>query len=129
MKKTSLSTGSIVYDLLSRDAEVSARATKIYPVVADEARLPYIVYRRSRLEHAPAKPWGADTVQVDVLCYAAAYSESVELAEAVRAALDYQKGEAGGIRMRSCTLADSSEDWTGVAYLQVLNFNIKIETL
>lgn len=126
MKKTSLSAGSILYKLLSSDPDVMSRANKVYPVVADEATLPYVVYRRSRLEHNPAKGQGADTVQIDVCCYAASYSASVELAEAVRAALDYREVTSDGLRMRSCTLADSCEDWANDAYIQELNFNVKL---
>ena len=85
--KTSLSVGEIIHDILTNDAEVSARANKVFPVVTDKAVLPYVAYRRSRLEHNPTKgTQGADTVQIDVLCFAAKYKEGIQLAEAVRQA-------------------------------------------
>lgn len=126
MAKTSLSAGFILYGLLSADEAVTALTGRIYPVVADEAKLPYVVYGRSKLVQEPAKGGGADMVQVDVLCYAATYEGSVELAEAVRAALDGKQGGEPGFWMRSCHLAGSAEYWSGDAFIQELNFNVRI---
>lgn len=125
--KSSLSAGEIIRAILIANADVTTRANKIFPVVEDSAELPYIVYRRAQLEQDPVKRGkGADTVQIEVLCYTQHYTEGVELAEAVRAALDGAQGEADGIFMRSCYLADSEEAWQDDAYLQQLVFNVKI---
>ena len=58
--------------------------------------------------------------------YAATYQESVELAEAVRAALDYAQGEKDGLVMRSCILADGEELYEDDAYVQSLTFKVQI---
>ena len=128
MAKTSLSAGAIIRDILVHDADVMAIAKKVFPVVTDKAELPYVAYRRSRLEHntTKAKNPGADTVQIDINCYAATYQESVELAEAVRAALDYSQGEKDGLVMRSCTLADGEEIYENDAFVQCLTFRVQI---
>lgn len=125
--KSSLSAGEIIRSILMADDEVAARIKKIFPVVSDSAELPYIVYRRAQLEQTPVKTGrGADTVGIEVLCYTEHYTEGVELAEAVRNALDGAQGEAGGLAMRSCYLADSEESWQDDAYIQQLMFNVKI---
>lgn len=125
--KTSLSAGEIIRGILINDAEVAARTNKVFPVVEDSAELPYIVYRRTQLEQDPVKGRrGADTVGIEVLCYTAHYTEGVELAEAVRGALDGVQGETDGLVMRSCYLADSEEGWQDDAYVQQLVFNVKI---
>ena len=128
MAQTSLNAGVIIRDILINDADVSRIATKVFPVETDKATLPYVAYRRSRLEHNPtkAKNPGADTVQIDINCYAATYQESVELAEAVRAALDYAQGEKDGLVMRSCILADGEELYEDDAYVQSLTFKVQI---
>lgn len=127
VSKSSLSAGEIIRDILVNNAEVSARAKKVFPVVEDSAELPYIVYRRTQLEQEPAKDRrGADTVGIEVLCYTQHYTEGVELAEAVRDALDGAQGEKDGLVMRSCCLTDSEEAWQDDAYVQQLVFNVKI---
>lgn len=125
--KTSLSAGEIIRSILMSDSEVSARVKKIFPVVEDSAELPYIVYRRAQLEQTPVKSGrGADTVGMEILCYTEHYTEGVELAEAVRGALDGKQGVVNGLVMRSCYLADSEEVWQDDAYVQQLMFNVKI---
>ena len=126
--KTSLSAGMVVHSLLTGDPAVMRLAGRVFPVVVDKAELPYVVYRRASLQHDPTKAGmpGADTVRIEVFCYARGYTESVELAEAVRVALDYQRGGPDGLQMRSCVLADSSEGWEGDAFVQELVFSIKI---
>lgn len=127
VSKSSLSAGEIIRNILVNNAEVAARAKKVFPVVEDSAELPYIVYRRTQLEQEPAKSRrGADTVGIEILCYTQHYTEGVELAEAVRDALDGAQGEKDGLVMRSCYLADSEEAWQDDAYVQQLVFNVKI---
>lgn len=127
VSKSSLSAGEIIRAMLIEDSEVMARANKVFPVVEDSAELPYIVYRRTQLEQDPTKGRrGADTVGIEILCYTQGYTEGVELAEAVRGALDGAQGESDGLVMRSCYLADSEEAWQDDAYVQQLVFNVKI---
>lgn len=125
--KTSLSAGEIIREILSSDPEVAARTNKIFPVAVDNADLPYVLYRRVQLEQVPVKDRrGADTVGIEIMCYTAQYTEGVELAEAVRAALDGRQTELDGLRMRSCFLSDSEEAWQDDAYVQQLIFTAKI---
>ncbi|MBQ7762560.1 MAG: DUF3168 domain-containing protein [Alistipes sp.] len=127
VSKSSLSAGEIIRAMLIEDSEVMARANKVFPVVEDSAELPYIVYRRTQLEQDTTKGRrGADTVGIEILCYTKGYTEGVELAEAVRGALDGAQGESDGLVMRSCYLADSEEAWQDDAYVQQLVFNVKI---
>ena len=126
--KTSLSAGAVIREILLADADVKRRTNKIFPVVTSKAELPYILYRRAALQHNPTKARqpGADTVTMEVFCYTANYADGVELAEAVRKALDYAQGEKDGLVMRSCPLVDSEEDFTDDAFVQCLSFNVKI---
>ena len=127
VSKSSLSAGEIIRAVLTSDPEVTARAKKVYPVVEDTAELPYVVYRRTQLEQGQVKGRrGNDNVTIEVLCYTKGYTEGVELAEAVRDALDNKTAESDGLVMRSCYLTDSEEAWQDDAYLQVLVFNVKM---
>lgn len=120
--------GIIVRKLLTESEAVTAAVTRVYPVVTDEATLPYVFYRRTGLQHNPVKTGmpGADTVTVEVTCCAKGYEESIQLAEAVRAALDGAQGEADGLLMRSCVLSDCVEDYESDAFVQQMIFTIKI---
>lgn len=128
ISKTSLSAGAVIRDILLSNEEVKQRTNKVFPIVIDKAQLPYILYRRAALSHNPSKQGtpGADTVTMEVVCYTAKYVEGVELAEAVRGALDYASAESGGVQMRSCTLADSEEGYEDDAFVQSMIFTIKI---
>jgi hypothetical protein len=128
VSKTSLSAGELIRSILLSDADVASRTNKVFPVAIDKAVLPYILYRRTALSQNLQKAGqpGADTVQMEIICFTEKYAEGVELAEAVRAALDNVQGEGEGIRMRSCTLSDSEEAWQDDAYVQQLIFDIKI---
>lgn len=125
-KRTALSAGIIIRDILAKDEKV--KVNKIYPVVTDCAELPYIVYRRIALQNNPVKKglYGADAVRIEVLCLTSDYSGGVELAEAVRGALECAQHEKDGLTMRGCTMEDSEELWQDDAYIQRLIFNVKI---
>ena len=131
VNKTSLSAGVLIRELLLDSAEVTAHTNKVYPVATDKAELPYILYRRASMEQNPQKTGnpGADTVQMEVICFAADYDDCLELAEAVRGALDNKRDmqtDDETLTMRSCLLVDSEEAWQDDAYVQQLIFNVKV---
>lgn len=126
--KTSLSAGAVIRAVLLEDAEVAAKTNKVFPVATDCAELPYILYRRTSLSANPQKCGqpGADEIQIEVICFTERYGEGVELAEAVRAALDQITAEHDGMRLRSCYLLDSEEAYQDDAFVQQLVFSVKI---
>lgn len=128
VNRTSLSAGEVIRAVLLEDAGVAARTNKVFPVATDSAELPYILYRRAELKPNPQKSGqpGADEIQMEVTCFTGRYGEGVELAEAVRAALDFTQAEQGGLVLRSCYLADSEETYQDDAFVQMLVFSIKI---
>lgn len=126
--KTSLSAGELIRTLLLEDDAISSRVSKIFPVDTVEARLPYIVYRRAALEAKPTKSGrpGADVIQMEIYCYCSSYTESVELAESVRACLDNIVAEDSAGRISGCYLSDAEEGFEADAFIQKLIFTIKI---
>lgn len=125
LMKTVLSAGTAVYEVLSE--RLADKVTKVFPVVTDEAVLPYVCYHREALETAVAKhAQSADTATIVVDCYAATYNGSVALAEAVREALDNVSiTTSAGLTVRSSYLVDAAELWTDDAYLQSLSFKLR----
>lgn len=126
--KTSLSAGAIIRAVLLEDPDVAARTNKIFPVATDSAELPYILYRRASLSPTPQKGGypSADEIQIEIICFTERYGEGVELAEAVRAALDQVTAEHAGLRLRSCYLCDSEEAYQDDAFVQQLIFSAKM---
>jgi hypothetical protein len=125
LMKTVLSAGTAVYEVLSE--RLQKKVTKVFPVVTDEAVLPYVCYHREALETAVAKhAQSADTATIVVDCYAATYNGSVALAEAVREALDNVSiTTSAGLTVRSSYLVDAAESWTDDAYVQSLSFKLR----
>lgn len=132
---TSLSVGLLVKSLLSTDVSIAAKATKIYPVVAEQdAKLPYICYRRADFDRNYAKGpgQGADAVSVEILCYASSYKESIELAELVRDCLDHKQATYDdsannrSLVARSIDIVGAEEGWADDAYAQSLVFTIRV---
>ena len=131
---TSLSAGLIVYDILTNSQAVSSLATRVFPVViADDenVELPYVCYHRTRMDQTPVKGTGRvnDTVCIVVDCYGSSYEQSIELAEAVRTALDglYEYHATEDIILRSSFLIDAEDfaDEDG-NIVQELTFNLRI---
>lgn len=139
MEKTSISAGEIIFDILSNDEKVMGKVTKIFPIVTDNANLPYVAYRCEDGSEQPQKGgMGADTLVMNIACFSEEYLEGLRIAEAVRAALDGKQhaieytdedtGESKSLTMRSCYYTGRREQWIedGNAFVQELLFNIKI---
>lgn len=125
--KTILSSSIAIGHALASSVEVMSRANKIFPVVASiQAELPYVCFRREETAHQPLKGSMADTAQVAVLCFTSEYGDGVELAEAVRSALDGASFSVEGLTLRSCHLSKASEAWADDAFIQELLFTVKI---
>lgn len=131
---TSLSAGKIIRKILTEDEAVkAAEVTKVFPVVTDNAILPYIAYRRKSVDANSVKSQSvignADTTAIEILCFTQDYESGIALAEAVRDALDGRQAEVDGLRMRSCVMTDSEEAWQDDAYVQRLVFTIKVSAI
>ena len=120
-KRTSLSTGLVIRKLLSENAEVQNITRLVFPVIVDEAQLPYVVYRRADLNVDPNSHGTADTLTFEVACFAASYAESVKLAEAVWGALDGVRDDL----LRSCRISSAEEMFEGDAFVQLLSFTVR----
>lgn len=126
MAASSLSAGLALRSLLTASEGVTALTSSVFPVATDSATLPYVAYARKSLYHDPTKSGsGSERVEVDVNCYASDYAGSVELAEAVRAALEYQSTD-GAPAIRSIILTNASEYWESDAFVQSLTFQLYV---
>ena len=126
--KTSISAGLLIYQLLSGHPGVASMATRIFPVAitADEAALPFIVFRAVSQDPTETKPQkGFDTCQIAVDCVAGEYEAAVELAELARAAIEDATCESEGLSLGLSTLSDR-EEFYDEAFVERLIFTITV---
>ncbi len=126
--KTSISAGLLIYQLLSGHEGVSSLATKIFPVAitAENARLPFIVFKAVSQDPTPATPQkGYDTCQIAVDCAGSDYEEAVALAEMAREALEDVSIEAEGLSL-SLSLLTDREEFYDDAFVERLIFTITV---
>ena len=119
-----LSVGLAIYNLLN-GAIPGVR--KVYPVVSDDATMPYIVYRRQAMETAlPKDGTAADTVMVELQVVTDTYTRGVQIAEAVREIMDGAQlvDEETGVNVRRVRLMTSEEGWQANAFIQFMTFKI-----
>ena len=97
--------GKAIYYLLTNATAITdIVGTRIYPEVAQQdGDLPYIVYNITNNEPSDTKPEPSklDTAGVEVNCYATSYSQAIDIAVAVRGALDRVKGTYNGVNVQS----------------------------
>ena len=100
-----MTVGKAIFDLLLGDADLRAIVNnRIFPEVAQQdADLPYVVYNISSNEPSDTKrePSKLDTAQVEVNLYSTSYSECIDMATHVRAALDRVRGTYSGVNVQS----------------------------
>lgn len=131
---TSLSVGSLIRSVLLASEDVQAFApNKIYPIISKEgATLPYITYQRGGFDETPQKYGGDgnDVVTITINCYAESYDDAVNIAEAVRGALDMVRDLSDdSLSIRRCNMTDSSETYEGGAFIQSLVFLIAVNKI
>lgn len=127
--RTSLSAGMAIRAALLADPAVYAITRLVEPIeVPAETQMPYIVYKRTSLGYDPVKGApGPDTAYVDILCIAADYGQSVEMAESVRRALDGKTVTLNdGYTLRRITFSDADEGRDDCAFIQSLSFAITV---
>jgi hypothetical protein len=127
--KTSLSVGEVIREILMESKDVTDITEEIFPVVTEEAELPYIYYVRTGIEanRTKTKDCPAEGAIVEVNCLAATHDEALTLAEAVRDALDGVSGvTSDGRHLRRSELTNASQTFSDDAYIEVLTFKLMI---
>lgn len=121
------------------------RVTQIYPVIAPEATLPYIVFRRGETSNVGVKgsqrmggACGSPAATYELMIYSASYGEGIQLAQTVIGLLDgwsytpdpmveIPTVRDGRVALRSVAFTGSDgEDWEAGAFVQHLTFAVKL---
>ncbi len=135
MKRTTISAGLAIYEILSECEDLASKVNGIFPVNTDEeVEFPFVAYRRTGTSISEVKTSrgtivGPEQTTIEVLCGAASYSEAIELAEIAREAIEgriYETRTAGGFAIQCGGLIDSDEFAEADGFFISLIFNIKM---
>lgn len=110
------------------DAVVGYVGDKIYPVYLTKDEVcPFILYRRESVtpNYTKDRHSTGDDVIVEVSVLAENYGESIEIADAVRVALEKRKYKSDQITVSNIDMIQAQEDYVDGVYVQVLNFRLK----
>ena len=120
-----LNIGKYIYSTISGDNQITC---KVYPLVADnDAKFPFIVYRRSGLVSGTTKDGlTEDDVTVEIVIVSDKYSVGLDLAIKVRNLLEKQSVIYEDIEINDTTLNLATEEYSDNSYIQRMQFNMII---
>ena len=124
-----LQLGKAINALLSANADITAKVgNRIYPLVSKvDCDFPFIVYQRMAVLPTYTKDALVSEEQnYSITVLSATYAESVELADAVRDAMELESGTFAGQRIRIVRLTSVNERWLNDTYIQELNFTLTL---
>jgi hypothetical protein len=114
--------------MLLEDEEISSLVdNRVYPIIAPEGtKGDYIVYIRDEYSISRTKQGIYDQkCIVYVSCVSSSYDNSQKLASAVFNCLDGRYSKSENTIINNIQMIDSTEDYAGDVYIQVLEFSIQ----
>jgi hypothetical protein len=124
----SLLINKAIYTILSGSSSVTNIVQdKLFPIVGDDdVKNPFLVYERKSIQPNYTKDGlSYDECVIEITCVSDNYSEVIELADAVRKAIELKTGIISGVAFFSSVLIGSSENYGIDNYIQTLIFKIK----
>lgn len=116
---------------LTQSPEVTAivPATSIVPLVASPVSQPFITFQHGPIEPEYTKDGSiVDKVQVMIVCCSNDYEESIDIAAAVRSAVEYQRFEDEDIYIPYIIVEEITEDVINDTYVQQILISFDIQT-
>lgn len=121
-----------VYEKLSASEELKRLVEdRIYTISSKESTFfPFVVYSRSSLtpNYTKDRHDTGDTVTVEVVTCSDKYLNSVEVAEAIRRALENKPGKYEAFDVVSAKVIASVEDFISDTFIQRLTFEFETES-
>lgn len=125
---TGLSIGLYINEKLSNAPDlIKLVGEKVFPISTQkEVTFPFVVYRRGDLTANYTKDFlNGETIKVDFIVASDEYFQSVEIAEALRAALEGKRAKKYGIS--ETKLVSANEDTVEGTFVQSLVFSFKTD--
>ena len=116
---------------LTQSPEVTAIVppTSIVPLVASPVSQPFITFQHGPIEPEYTKDGGiVDKVQVMIVCCSNDYEQSIDIAAAVRSAVEYQRFEDEDTYIPYIIVEEITEDVINDTYVQQILISFDIQT-
>lgn len=122
----SFNIGKAVCYILMQNPNITEKVNdRIYPLIADETtEFPFIIYQRSGFIPQNNKDQTDENVIIDLVIASETYAESIDIAIAVREALEHIKGTFSEIEIDDIVIDDASEDYIDNTFLQSITIRI-----
>ena len=102
--------------------------SRVFPIVSKEGtQYPFVVYRRNSVAPTSCKDGlASETASVDIVIASNTYTNSIEVADRVRAAIDKRACVFQDTTVTNIEMTTAEEDFVDDTYIQTLNFNFTI---
>lgn len=121
-----------IYSALSASEELKkAVGDKIFPIATkNEVEFPFIVYERDSVTPRYDKSGASVTESsVNVFVLSESYTESLDIAEDVIAALERKDAVYEGFEVIGATMLGATESFTANTYVQQISFNFMTKSV
>ena len=127
--KTALHINKYINKFLTESESVTAlvNVKNIRPLVLAPTEFPYISFMHSNIMSDYTKDgWCEDTTEVVIICVSDDYSQTIDIAQAVRELLEYNAYKDDNIYISQILFSGATEDQIENVFVQRLTFQVKV---
>ena len=127
--KNALSINKYINKFLTESEAVTSLVSvqNIRPLILAPTIFPYVSFMHGNISSSYTKDgWSEDTTEVTIIAVADDYSQTVDIAEAVRELLDNKAYKDEDIYISEMRLSGATEDQIENVFVQRLSFTVKI---
>lgn len=127
--KTALHINKYINKFLTESEAVTAlvNVSNIRPLVLQPTEFPYISFMHSNIMSDYTKDgWFEDTTEVVIICVSDDYSQTIDIAQAVRELLEYNAYKDDNIYISQILFSGATEDQIENVFVQRLTFQVKV---
>lgn len=127
--KNALSINKYINKFLTESEAVTSLVSvqNIRPLILAPTIFPYVSFMHGNISSSYTKDgWSEDTTEVTIIAVSDDYSQTVDIAEAVRDLLDNKAYKDDDIYISEMRLSGATEDQIENVFVQRLSFTVKI---
>lgn len=127
--KNALSINKYINKFLTESETVTSLVSvqNIRPLILAPTIFPYVSFMHGNISSSYTKDgWSEDTTEVTIIAVSDDYSQTVDIAEAVRELLDNKAYKDEDIYISEMRLSGATEDQIENVFVQRLSFTVKI---